>query len=266
MKTAYSFNEIFNGTPDETVPGLGRVMEVDLKSQPDIPAETAPPQEASLFSLCSEAAGLLGMLSSAVTGLYEDYTYRYNALKKNNNPESHERRTYFVPYEEGGNRLDLNRIGKGDPLLDKGEEQTGFYLDFLDSFDSFRNSLSVNDEKRMYTELVDKIAQIQQKLRSEYSKIQEMYKRGVLGSAVTTQKKRAVEYMRPLTDAQKLILQSELAQPFFFGKNAFTCIRPTDYVDPRLVPKTAVQALNDAQKKAIIDSRAKDVDWVALVK
>lgn len=259
MRTARSFSEVFNGVFNMSVSNAGKVLDVDLSDQSDIPAATVPPQEESLYSLCSEATRLLGLMSTAVSGLYENYLFINDPLRKDVS-------SHFIPYQEGSDSmLDLTRIGVGDPEVDPGEEQSGSYIDFLNSVEAFRDGMTFGEGKRIYPELVSKIEQIQRKLMEEYTKIRDLDRRGILGNTDKTRRKRVVEYMRPLNDAQKILLKSDLAQPFYFGENAFRPINPRDYVDPKLATNTDVNALKNGLREALAESRQKDAIYMKTV-
>ena len=121
-------------------------------------------------------------------------------------------------------------------------------------------------DQRIYTELVGKIQQIREKLISEYKHIQELCDLGVLGNTYATRRKRVVQYMRPLNAAQKILLGSDLAQPFFFGKNAFTPVNPRDYVDEKLTTKTDINALREGLRNALAESKNKDRIYLSKMK
>ena len=271
MRTARSFNEVFRGVFNDAPSEIGKILSVDLSSQPDIPAETKiesveplEPQESdkSLFDLCDRAVWLLGTLGSAVNGLREAFHYRYiDQMGK-------EKKFTFVPYKDGSKtEFDLSRIGDDSGGPESGEELDNFYIDFLSDFDQFRSGLTLADTGQpLYSELVDHIQKIREKIAEEYSNIQDMYKRGVLGNTPQVQKKRVVEYIRPVNVAQKILLDSDLAQPFYFGKNAFTPVNPTDYLDPKLVTGTTTKTLKMGFSEALKRSRQKDALYMSIVK
>ena len=262
MRTARSFNEVFHGVFNDAPSDVGKILSVDLSDQPDIPAETKTESDDSLFALCDRAAWLLGTLGSAVNGLREAFHYRYvDQLGK-------EKKFEFVPYKEGSNtEFDLGRIGDDSGGPESGEELDTFYTDFLSDFDQFRGGMTLEDTGRpLYSELVEHIQKIREKIAEEDSNIQDMYERGVLGNTAQVQKKRVVEYIRPVNIAQKILLDSDLSQPFYFGENAFTPVNPTDYLDPKLVTGTTTKALKTGFAEALKRSRQKDDLYLSVVK
>lgn len=261
MRTFRSFSEIY-GPVQNASPNFGRIINVDLSDQSDIPAQTEAPQEDSLYSLCSSAAGLLGMMSAAVSSLAEDYAYKYQ------NMSEWDKEQRFVPFKDGSKtEFDLSRVGAADVHPSKGAELDNFSIDFMDHFDSFRGGMvHAGTDQRIYTELVGKIQQIREKLISEYKHIQELCDLGVLGNTDATRRKRVVQYMRPLNAAQKILLGSDLAQPFFFGKNAFTPVNPRDYVDEKLTTKTDINALREGLRNALAESKNKDRIYLSKMK
>ena len=174
MRTARSFNEVFRGVFNDAPSEIGKILSVDLSSQPDIPAETKiesveplEPQESdkSLFDLCDRAVWLLGTLGSAVNGLREAFHYRYiDQMGK-------EKKFTFVPYKDGSKtEFDLSRIGDDSGGPESGEELDNFYIDFLSDFDQFRSGLTLVDTGQpLYRELVDHIQKIREKIAEEYN-------------------------------------------------------------------------------------------------
>lgn len=264
MRCVYSFNEAYSGIRD-VLNNDGRVFNLDLSSQTDIPHETTSSEPAtagsddSLFSLCNEVTGLLGVLSTSATMLNE----RYHSMVEDEKYKKTGRTTY-VPYKDDSDELDYARAGEAS--AEDGEEVGTFSIDYKNLIDSFRQDLTINGtDRRLYDELIEKSHKLRQKIIDEYKKVQEMLDSGALGSSDKTIIKRRVAPMDPIHAAQMVLLSSELAQPFYFGKNAFTPVNPLDYVNKILVKDAVLNGLEIRFQNALEASAKKDQKYLSKI-
>lgn len=300
MQLFSSFNEIYNSGGRVTVGPVGTVMNLDLSGQPDIPSPTSVDEDRSLYSLCHEALDILGILSTGMESMVNSYRYMGGHVsgasrrdsekpgKKSTKPSYKSR--YADPDDLDDDILDDSDFSISDPeairkaLSQSGEEEDDGYsgdlldasfgeeefdiplsqkeLDLASFLDTFREGMKFQDSgKRLYPLLVERVRQIEQKIKEGYENIEEMYRAGKIGGTETTTVKYRTGSINPLHDIQRTLASTWLAQRFFFGDNAFKGVDPVGIVSKVLLAPNKVKGIKTALSKSADLSRVNDLRY-----
>lgn len=289
MRMISSFNELFGseGVSD----GVGTIMDVDTSDQKDIPAPTGDalndPKEQSLVSLCSDTVRLLGLLSTSMESLVMDYNYRMNVdypgsekfvdlgLDDDDYLDAEEEEETDDDFDEGlsedENDVDLfnariKNISGAESESDLTPEEIADWErivtqrreDIQSFFEKFRQDLVVGD-KRLYGEIVSRIREIEKKIQDGYKEINKNNKKAKYGRTRQTKARLVAGDFYSLNKAQQLLMETELAMPHYFGKNAFKPINPYDFVkDPQLMKASMWSSLEKRYKECLASSKRQD--------